>query len=102
MKISQSSAAACLRYISFEARDATGIIRISDNGGGIPEALLPDRLFDSYVTTKEGEGTGVGLHIGKLIVEEKLHGRIWAHNVADGAEIVIELPISDPEKGGSD
>jgi len=85
-------------YLSFEVRGSTGIIRVSDNGGGIPQTLLPDRLFDSYVTTKETEGTGVGLHIGKLIVEEKLHGRIWAHNVADGAEIVIELPISEPEQ----
>lgn len=77
----------------FEKHHDKGIIRIRDNGGGIAEDLLPDKLFEPYVTTKGKVGTGIGLQISKLIVEEKLGGTITAHNVGEGAEFVIELPI---------
>lgn len=71
----------------------TGILRIRDNGGGIPEELLPDRLFEPYVTTKGEGGTGIGLQISKTIIESKMSGRLRAHNVDEGAEFVIELPV---------
>lgn len=78
----------------FEQSDGIGVTRIRDNAGGIDEELLPDKLFESYVTTKGSEGTGIGMHIAKTVVEEKLGGRIWAANVNGGAEFVIELPLA--------
>ena len=45
------------------------VIRISDNGIGLPEDR--SRLFEPYVTTRE-KGTGLGLSIVKKIIEE--HG----------------------------
>ncbi len=77
----------------FEKRDGLGVMKIRDNGGGIPDELLPDKLFESYISTKGEKGTGVGLHISRMIIEEKFHGKLWAHNVDGGAEFVIELPI---------
>jgi len=55
--------------------------------------LLPDALFQPHVTTKGAEGSGIGLHICKVIVKEKLAGKKSAANWADGAEFTIELPI---------
>ena len=68
------------------------IIRIIDNGGGIPEEIR-ERIFEPYFTTKEvGKGTGLGLHMARRIVEEKMGGTIRIKNVEGGAmfEIVLE------------
>ena len=67
------------------------ILRVSDNGLGIPEELLP-RLFEPYVTNKV-KGTGLGLAIVKKVTEEHA-GILRAENNADrGACFVIRLPI---------
>ncbi len=69
-------------------------IMISDNGGGIPEELLPDKLFGDYVSTKGEKGTGIGLSLSKLIIEKNFNGRISARNLEEGACFEIVLPIS--------
>jgi len=67
------------------------LVAISDNGGGIAEDILP-RIFDPYFTTKEpGKGTGIGLYMSKVIVEQHMNGRLTARNAAEGAEFRIEV-----------
>ncbi|MBN2964979.1 sensor histidine kinase [Sulfurospirillum sp. T05] len=65
------------------------ILAICDNGGGIPEGKLP-QVFDAYFTTKE-EGHGIGLYMTRLIIEEKMGGKIWASNTPVGACFTILL-----------
>lgn len=60
------------------------IVEIENKGKPIPESLLIN-VFDPYVTTKgEKEGTGIGLYISKLIIEQSMGGRIQLENVEDG------------------
>jgi signal transduction histidine kinase len=48
------------------------VVRIIDNGRGIP-AAIEDRIFDPFFTTKPaGEGVGLGLDIARRIV--RMHG----------------------------
>ena len=69
-------------------------IEIEDNGGGIPEDILP-KIFDPYFTTKhKSQGTGLGLHMSQRIVVESLHGKLYAQNTVNGAKFVIELKIT--------
>jgi signal transduction histidine kinase len=70
------------------------IIHIKDNGCGIP-AGLNARIFDPYFTTKEeGEGTGIGLYMSRVIVEDHHDGRIRIAESLDGGTIfIIELPL---------
>ena len=69
------------------------VIRVSDDAGGIPENIL-HRIFEPYFTTKEeGEGTGLGLHMVKRIVEEKMGGSLRAYNRNDGAVFEIRLKV---------
>lgn len=73
---------------------ADGAVRlvISDNGGGIPEAVV-GQVFDPFFTTKPvGKGTGIGLAIVRGIVERH-HGSIAVDNrPGDGVGFVVVLP----------
>lgn len=80
--------------IYFSNDKINGTIRIRDNGGGIEPSLLPDKLFDSYTSTKGEQGTGLGLQIVKSIVESSMGGKISAQNIEGGAEFIIKLPLA--------
>jgi len=76
--------------ISADADDAEVVIRVSDNGGGIPEALL-STVFGKYVTDK-ADGNGLGLYLSRMIVERRFGGRLLAENGSEGAVFSIILP----------
>ncbi|MBB5021515.1 sensor histidine kinase [Desulfurispira natronophila] len=72
-----------------------------DNGVGIPEQLLPDRLFDLFVSTKGDRGTGLGLNLARRIVHERMFGAISAENSSDGgACISVRFPRVLPQAAG--
>ncbi|MEM7712307.1 MAG: protein kinase [Cyanobacteria bacterium P01_A01_bin.68] len=73
----------------------TVIIKIKDNGPGMPESIR-ERIFDNLFTTKGvGKGTGLGLAIAKQIVEETHDGKISCNStLGQGTEFVIKLPIN--------
>ncbi len=67
-------------------------IKIIDNGGGVDDKTL-ERIFEPYFTTKpQGDGTGIGLYMTKIIVERNFKGIINAQNIKDGLEIDIRIP----------
>ncbi|MGE5506403.1 MAG: PAS domain S-box protein [Actinomycetota bacterium] len=67
-------------------------IVVEDNGGGIADAIL-DQVFEPFFTTKsEGAGTGLGLSISANIVSA-MGGSIRAANTADGARLIVTLPV---------
>ncbi|EFL52473.1 multi-sensor signal transduction histidine kinase [Solidesulfovibrio fructosivorans JJ]] len=83
------------------ARQGQAVIHITDNGGGIPEAIQ-ERVFDPYFTTKtDTDGTGLGLYMSKTIVEDHLNGRLTARNVRDGARLTIRIPLDQPKGAAS-
>lgn len=69
-------------------------IEIKDNGGGVPENMI-NKISQPYVTTKDKNGTGLGLYIAKSIIEGKLNGVLNFSNHADdglpGFKIKIQL-----------
>ncbi|MFN6530325.1 GAF domain-containing protein [Nostoc sp. ChiSLP03a] len=70
------------------------VVRIADNGPGIPEALRA-RICDPFFTTKPvGKGTGLGLSISYQIVVDKHGGVFKCHSQPGlGTEFWIEIPI---------
>ncbi|MBV9494614.1 MAG: hypothetical protein JOZ54_10240 [Acidobacteria bacterium] len=76
------------------ARDESDrvIIRVRDDGKGVPPAIL-DRIFEPLVTTKRGQGgTGLGLAITRRIVHAA-GGDIHVENhPSGGAEFSVSLP----------
>ena len=80
--------------ITMERNEDTAEIRVADNGCGIPQEMR-ERIFDLYFTTKEeGYGTGIGLYSCRMIIEGSLEGRMTVEEVAEGACIVLRLPIA--------
>jgi signal transduction histidine kinase len=70
------------------------VIRIADNGIGIPERLK-QRLFEPLFTTKPiGKGTGLGLSIAHQIVVKKHNGTMEVNSQPGiGTEFAIAIPI---------
>ena len=73
------------------SENAEGVVTsICDNAGGIPEALM-EKIGQPYFTTKELNGTGLGIYMSKIVVEKHLNGTLTWHNDARGACFVITL-----------
>ena len=90
--------------ISIRAEADQMILKVSDNGPGIPAVDQP-RIFDKFYRgsniESDVEGSGLGLAIVKTIVESH-QGRIWVESVeGKGSSFVIVLPVlSEPATVG--
>ena len=81
--------------------DHQAVIRITDNGPGVPETVR-SKLFDPFFTTKPvGKGTGLGLSISHQIIVEKHQGTITCQPAAEaGTQFTITIPCAQPSVPG--
>ncbi len=88
-----SNAGAAIRFeTQYDKTRRCVVIRVIDNGSGIPQNVAA-KIFDPFFTTKPvGIGTGLGLSISHGIIAEH-GGNIWFENATGGgAAFTIELP----------
>lgn len=79
-------------YISLAKVEDEIVLRFRDNGGGIDMAILPD-IFKPYVSTKHNKGgTGMGLYMSHLIMEQRMRGSLYAQNDKNGACFTLSFP----------
>ncbi|HEY9300624.1 MAG TPA: response regulator [Phormidium sp.] len=74
--------------------EQTVVIRIKDNGTGIPEDIR-EHLFDPFFTTKPvGKGSGLGLLTSYQVVVEKHKGKLnYQSTLGEGTEFMMEIPV---------
>ncbi len=72
-------------HILFRQEERKVAILFCDNGGGIPPHILP-KIFEPFITGNlETGGSGAGLYITRLIIEQKMDGTIDVYNTKHGA-----------------
>jgi len=82
-----------IRIKTYKEADSI-IIQIKDNAGGISLDII-DKVFDPYFSTKkEKEGTGIGLYMSKIIIDDHCKGNLSVINSENGALFTIKLPLS--------
>ena len=81
-------------HVSTSLHEDMAVIRVRDNGCGIPEENI-SKLYDPFFTTKEvGRGTGQGLSIAHSILVDKHGGDIHVSSrLGQGTEFVIRVPV---------
>ena len=77
--------------IEIKEGDNFSIVKISDNGGGVPEEII-DKIFEPYFTTRhKTQGTGTGLYMSKNIIEKNMQGHLNVKNIPDGVCFTIKV-----------
>jgi signal transduction histidine kinase len=74
------------------------IVRVTDNGPGIPAAIR-ERIFEPFFTTKPvGKGTGLGLDIVRRLISHN-DAEIELESAPGRTEFRVALPIADGKHG---
>lgn len=78
--------------LSVDQSGDEAVVRVEDNGGGIPDAIR-EQIWEPFYTTKGDRGNGLGLDISRRLVE--FHkGTITCESSGETTSFEIRLPLA--------
>jgi len=75
--------------INVENDGSNIVIEVCDNANGIKNSMI-NKVFDPYFTTKD-KGTGLGLYMSKIIIEEHMKGELSVESSCLGTTFTIKM-----------
>ncbi|PZP11828.1 MAG: PAS domain-containing sensor histidine kinase, partial [Aliarcobacter butzleri] len=73
--------------------DKSIFLEFIDNALGIDKDLI-DKIYEPYFTTKhQSSGTGLGLFISKIIIENSFEGEILYEKLENGSKFILKFPV---------
>ena len=89
------------RVITLEIKkidDNYAMISFRDNAGGIKKDVI-DKVFEPYFTTKHASmGTGLGLYMSRMIIQNSMGGTLEVQNYDDGVCFNIKVPVCNEKE----
>lgn len=79
-------------FVECDSDDKYGIVTITNYAGQIPNENI-DKIFDQFFTTKDEQGTGIGLSMTKQIIEDLGGGELSVKNIENGVIFTIKLEL---------
>jgi signal transduction histidine kinase len=84
--------------LEVDSQDSDAILRVTDNGYGIPADII-ERIWEPFFTTKGEEGNGIGLDVSRRLIESH-NGQITCRSrVNEGTTFEIRLPKLEAPAG---
>lgn len=81
-------------HINICYKNHTLKITVEDSAGGISDDIIGE-VFKPYFSTKSKNGTGLGLYMSKMIIEDHYNGMLKVRNTKFGAKFTIILILND-------
>ena len=78
--------------VGLGALDGMGRVTVTDNGGGIDDEVV-GKIFEPYFSTKK-TGTGIGLYMSKVIIENNMGGRIEVTRRPGATLFTVTVPLA--------
>jgi signal transduction histidine kinase len=77
--------------VCIDQREGQVVVTVEDNAGGVKEEDV-EMIFEPYFTTKSSaKGTGLGLYISKMIIENNMGGEFCVVNTDKGALFTVKI-----------
>ncbi len=70
------------------------LLKVKDNGVGIPDAIKEKILQPFFTTKPTGEGTGLGLSLSYDILVKGNNGTLDINKEGEGSEFMVKLPLN--------
>ncbi len=79
--------------VTTKKENGKAVIKVTDNGSGIPQNLL-DKVFQPFFSTKpSGQGTGLGLSLSYDVIKAHEGAIKVETKEGEGSVFIIELPF---------